>query len=94
MDELRDYRFYASDMLHPSETGTGYVWKRFSEAWIDTESNTIAGEIAEILKAVGHRPKNPESAAHQKFKHNTIKRINELKQRYSFLDFSKELALL
>jgi hypothetical protein len=94
MDELRDYRYYAADMLHPSEQGTQYVWERFCDTWIDEPSKKIMAGVAAILKAVGHRPLNTVTPNHQNFRHNTIKKIEQLTALYPFLNFSSELELL
>jgi hypothetical protein len=88
MDELRDYRFYAVDMLHPSEQGTRYVWDRFAETWLDKQSREIIPELEQVIKSLAHKPVNAESAAHLKFMEKTQKKIEALKTRYPFLDFS------
>jgi hypothetical protein len=87
MDELRDYRFYASDMLHPSETGTRYVWERFCETWVSDESIKIMAELEPVIKALNHRPINPDSEAHKKFLEITKNKIHELSRKYPFLGF-------
>lgn len=94
MDELRDYRFYAEDMLHPSKQGAEYVWERFLESWIDDASKQILKKIEPVLKATRHRPVNPGSEAHIKFSESTLKKIKALKQEYPFLDFTKETELI
>jgi hypothetical protein len=94
MDELRDYRFYAADMLHPSDQGSQYVWERFSETWIDEPSKKIMAGVKAILKAVGHRPLQVESTNHKLFRNNTLKRIEQLTALYPFLDFHNEIAML
>jgi len=94
MDELRDYRFYASDMLHPSEQGARYVWERFRDSWVDAPSRQILAEVEGILKATGHRPVNPGSEAHRKFRQNILKKTAQLVQKYPFLDFSEEIDIL
>jgi hypothetical protein len=94
MDELRDYRFYAADMLHPSEQGIHYVWERFSDAWLDDPSKKIMAGVTAVLKAAGHRPLHTESTNHNKFVQNTRKQIERLTGLYPFLDFSNEIALL
>jgi len=73
MDELRDYRFYAEDMLHPSTIAINYIWKRFVETWFSEEALTILDEIESIQKGLAHRPFNPESTAHLDF----VKRLEE-----------------
>jgi hypothetical protein len=94
MDELRDYRFYAADMLHPSEQGSNYVWERFCDAWVDEPSKKIMAQVAAVLKAVGHRPLHAETATHKKFLQNTRRHIERLTTLYPFLDFSNEVTLL
>lgn len=94
MDELRDYRFYASDMLHPSEQGINYVWERFCDTWIDGSAEKIMAGVTTVLKAVGHRPSHTESTNHKKFQQSMLKKIEHLTQLYPFLDFSNEIALL
>jgi hypothetical protein len=94
MDELRDYRFYAADMLHPSDQGSLYIWERFSDTWIDEDSKKIMAGVAAILKAARHRPLHAESTNHKKFRNNTLKQIEHLTALYPFLDFGNEIALL
>ncbi|MFM9826570.1 GSCFA domain-containing protein [Flavobacterium sp.] len=67
MDELRDYRFYAEDMLHPSQVAIDYIWERFSETTISYESHSVMKEVETIQKGLAHRPFNPNSESHQQF---------------------------
>ena len=67
MDELRDYRFYAEDMIHPSTVAIDYIWQRFSETSISEESQSIMKEIEIIQKGLAHRAFNPNSESHQQF---------------------------
>ena len=94
MDELRDYRFYAEDMLHPSDQGARYVWERFSDTWIDDTSKKIIQEVSAILKAAGHRPLNAETFAHKKFRQDTLQKIEQLVKIYPFMDFSREIEIM
>jgi hypothetical protein len=94
MDELRDYRFYAADMLHPSDQGSHYVWERFAETWLDAEAKKIMAGVTAVIKAAGHRPQHAESTNHKKFVHATRLEIERLSRLYPFLDFSNEIALL
>jgi len=71
MDELRDYRFYAEDMLHPSPVAIDYIWKRFSENYFSQEALRISKEVDVIRKALNHKPFNPETEQHKKFVENT-----------------------
>ena len=80
MDELRDYRFYAEDMLHPSQTAIDYIWIQFFENYISESVFGLMKEICSIQKGLQHRPFNPNTESHQKFVltlEEKMKRINE-----------------
>ncbi len=94
MDELRDYRFYAADMLHPSETGSEYVWERFCDSWLDEPSKKTMAGVTAILKAVAHRPKQIDLPNLKKFSENLLKQIDQLTLSNPNLDFSPEIAIL
>ena len=87
MDELRDYRFYAEDMIHPSQTAIDYIWKRFSETYISEEALLTLQEIESIQKALNHRSFNPESEQHKKFLKQLQQRIDVIQNRFSFIHF-------
>lgn len=87
MDELRDYRFYAEDMLHPNQTAIDYIWERFSENYVSEACFKTMEEVDGIQKALSHRPFNPNSDAHQKFLVNLQGRINKLQQQFSHFTF-------
>ena len=82
MDELRDYRFYAEDMLHPSQTAIDYIWVRFFENYISEENYTVMQEVCDIQKALHHRSFNPNSESHQKFLDNLNQKIDKLQQQF------------
>ena len=82
MDELRDYRFYNADMIHPNQIAIDYIWKRFSEAYLSTEALEIAAKVDDIQKALNHRPFNSNSAAHQQFQKNLQSKIENLQEQY------------
>ena len=67
MDELRDYRFYNVDMLHPNEVAIDYIWEKFKTVWFSVEALETLDEIAAIQAKKAHRSFNPTSEAHQKF---------------------------
>ncbi|WP_250434655.1 GSCFA domain-containing protein [Hanstruepera flava] len=67
MDELRDYRFYGKDMIHPSSLAVDYIWNKFKTAWVSKEAATLMKEIEIIQSGLNHRPFNPNSEAHQEF---------------------------
>ncbi len=85
MDELRDYRFYAPDMLHPNQIAIDYIWGKFAFGWISDDASADMQEVDSIRKALAHKPFNPESEQHQKFVENTQNRILQLRKRLSFL---------
>ncbi|WP_338408762.1 GSCFA domain-containing protein [uncultured Flavobacterium sp.] len=87
MDELRDYRFYAEDMLHPNTVAIDYIWQRFSETTISQESHSIMKEVESIQKGLSHRPFNPNSASHLKFGVELAQKIININSRYPFIKF-------
>lgn len=87
MDELRDYRFYASDMLHPNELAISYLWEHFSDCWIADEARPIITEVDSIRKSLAHRPFDPDSRAHRRFQEALDARIESIRKRYPFLSF-------
>ena len=87
MDELRDYRFYAEDMIHPSEVAIDYIWQRFSETSISDESHSIMKEVEMIQKGLAHRPFNSNSESHQQFLSKLQDKITKLVSQYSFMKF-------
>jgi len=91
IDDLRDYRFYAEDMVHPNYLATNYVWEKFSTACIDGKSRQIFKELQFIYNAFMHRPMHPESEEHKKFKAKTYQSIIELSSRFPGMDFSNEI---
>jgi hypothetical protein len=82
MDELRDYRFYASDMLHPSPTAIDYIWQRFSETYFDKDTLLLKKELEQLRADLNHRPLHPESAEYQTFVQNREKRKAALIEKY------------
>ena len=87
MDELRDYRFYAEDMLHPSQVAIDYIWERFREATISETSYSTMESVESIQKGLQHRPFNPYSESHKKFEANIRSKIATLVVQYPFMKF-------
>ncbi|MBZ4041335.1 GSCFA domain-containing protein [Flavobacterium hibisci] len=81
MDELRDYRFYTEDMLHPNQIAIDYIWKLFSESYISETSFSIMKEVDEIQKSLRHRSFNPESEQHKKFLEKLQQKIKLLNKK-------------
>jgi hypothetical protein len=87
MDELRDYRFYTEDMLHPSPIAIDYIWKRFTVTWFSEDSLSVLNEVENIQKGLAHRPFNLNSEAHRKFLKNLNSKVSTLQKRYPHLQF-------
>ena len=85
-DELRDYRFYASDMLHPSEQAVEYIWECFSVSLFGADTLQFLKEWQPIREAINHRPFNPDSDAYKEFVNNTLVKVRALKQKYTDLE--------
>ena len=82
LDELRDYRFYATDMLHPSEQAVGYIYRRFQECCFSDEARLYVEEWRPIREALAHRPFNPDSPDYQAFKEKTRQQLDEFNRRW------------
>ncbi|WP_304199435.1 GSCFA domain-containing protein [Flavobacterium alvei] len=87
MDELRDYRFYAEDMIHPSQVAIDYIWQRFSETFISDESHSIMKEIETIQKGLQHRPFNPNSESHQQFLSKLQDKMMQIQKQFPQIQF-------
>jgi hypothetical protein len=87
MDELRDYRFYAEDMIHPNSVAIDYIWQRFSETSILEESHSIMKEVETIQKGLQHRPFNPNSESHQQFLLKLNDKMVKLQKQFPQIQF-------
>jgi hypothetical protein len=87
MDELREYRFYAEDMLHPSQMAINYIWERFSETTISEESHSVMQEIETIQRGLTHRPFNPNSQSHLQFLSKLQDKIVVIKNQFPRITF-------
>ena len=91
MDELRDYRFYTEDMLHPNAIATDYIWDNFQDAYFDGSHKDFVLKWEKVRKAMAHRPFNPETKEHQLFIKKTIQLLDEFKDK---VDVSSEQKIL
>ena len=91
IDDLRDYRFYAEDLVHPNYQATQYVWEKLVESCMNETTKTVMKEIAEINLAFQHKPFNPRSENHLQFLSRYYSKTNNLKEKYPFLDLTLEL---
>ena len=92
MDDLRDYRFYKEDMVHPNETALNYVCDKFVKAAIDEKSQELVAVIKEIKDAIHHKPFNSNTAAYEKFKALNLKKCKTIQADFSDMDMSSEIA--
>lgn len=88
MDDLRDYRFYEKDMLHPNEVAHDYIWQRFSSTYFNSSTMELVTQWEKLMKNFQHRPFHPESAGHQQFLRNTLRELERLSTQ---LDLSREI---
>lgn len=87
MDELRDYRFYAADLLHPNEMAINYIWERFMVNCISEESEKTMKLVDEVQKGLAHRPFNPYSENHNQFLEKLAQKLDVLLEQYPFMNF-------
>ena len=87
MDELRDYRFYAEDMIHPTQIAVDYIWQRFSETSISEDSQLVMREVETIQKGLAHRPFNSDSESHQQFLSKLQDKMVKLHNRFPQIQF-------
>ncbi len=85
IDDLRDYRFYEKDMIHPSEVAIDFIWSKFGNTFFDEKTENLNKEIQQIVNALGHRLLHPETEESLKFKSNLMEKIEKLKLKYPFL---------
>ena len=92
IDDLRDYRFYAEDMVHPNYAATNYVWEKFVPACIDEDAQILMKEINIINAARSHKPFHPTSELHKKFLDTNLQKLLELSKAYPYINFKEELV--
>lgn len=91
LDELRDYRFYNEDMVHPTPVAIKYIWERFSEAYFNDETTQIMKEWAKINNALNHRPINGDSEEHKHFLRQTLLKLKAFKEKYPYICCENEI---
>jgi hypothetical protein len=91
MDDLRDYRFYRSDMIHPTTDAEDYIWQKFMERYFSSSLQDFVEQWRVILSAIRHKPFHPETAAHQHFLRETLRKLDQLG---SDVDVREERALI
>jgi len=91
LDDLRDYRFFDSDMLHPNQVAVDYIWKKLKTSFIAPEAVQLMKEVEKIVQAKSHRALNPTSESHQKFLKSFHKKTQDLQKKLPALDWTQEL---
>lgn len=87
MDELRDYRFYGKDLIHPNELAVDYIWESFVQHCINPEILPTMKKVDEVQKGLAHRPFNPYTDAHQQFLDKLALKLDDLLEEYPFMNF-------
>jgi hypothetical protein len=91
IDVLRDYRFYAEDLVHPNYLATDFVLENFLETFVTEESRSAITEIRKLNIARKHRPAHPATEAHKKFLQDQLEKTKTLKKQFPFLELGDEI---
>lgn len=94
MDDLRDYRFYEEDMVHPSLMALNYIFERFCESYFSLEEQQLNKEIEKVSRDLHHRPLHTPDQIYAQFCQSTLKKIDVLKKKNNTLDYTEEIVLL
>lgn len=94
LDELRDYRFYAEDMIHPNDLAIRYIWEIFNDTYLDEDTKKLCQQWQNISRAIAHRPFNEETQEHKQFLNQTLLKLKSIRNNYPYFDCEKELILL
>ncbi len=92
LDDLRDYRFYDIDMVHPNSLAIDYIWRKLESCFFSTKTLDYIKEMHKLVNALGHRPYDSSSESHQIFLNKQIEKINYLKNKYPEVDLSSDLS--
>ena len=88
IDCLRDYRFFKPDLVHPNDLAIEYIWEHFMNSYLhESDTQNTLKQVGEIQRGLAHKPFNPKSEAHAKFVVSLTKKIEKLKQEFSFMEF-------
>ncbi len=90
MDDLRDYRFYTEDMLHPNNVAVNYIWERFSETYFSDVTKRAVSELEKFMKSLAHRPFNKDGEEYERFCKQQLAKIEGFEKKYPEIDFEQE----
>ena len=82
MDELRDYRFYAEDMIHPNKTAINYIWEKFQQVWISEQAQDTMQKVDSIQKGLAHKSFNKNSVQHKQFLSSLLQKMETLQKHF------------
>ena len=94
LDELRDYRFFAEDMMHPSSTAIQYIWERFGNTFFSKETHNINWEWEQISRSLNHRPLNEETENYRQFLKQMLQKLVQFQRNYPQINCSQEIEQL
>jgi len=89
LDDLRDYRFYADDLLHPGSSATQYIWEKFAGCYFTDETLSLVKELTALNNALNHRPFNKNKPSWKTFLWNNKEKTETLSKKFPFLDLTK-----
>lgn len=88
-DDLRDYRYYAADLVHPNDQAIGYIWELFRKNCLDKEANQVIDQLEPVLRGVHHRPLHTGTEKYRKFQAQLEEKSRKLKNEFPFLDWGQ-----
>ncbi len=91
IDDLRDYRFYSEDMVHPNYAASNYVWEKLVETYMNEETQSIMKQVAELQLAMQHKPFFAGSTQHQEFLQNCVAKTERLLGLHPYLPLNDQL---
>jgi hypothetical protein len=94
IDDLRDYRYYDTDLTHPNQQAIDYIWEYFSSSFFTDGTNKINSQLLKIYNGVHHRPFLPQSQSHKTFVQNLLKEIQQITLKHPRFDFTDEIKFL
>jgi hypothetical protein len=92
LDDLRDYRFYAEDLVHPSALAIEYIWQKFEARYLSERDKILRQRLEKLQRGLEHRPQNPGAPSHRFFLERQLNAMADLVREFPFLDFAEEQA--
>lgn len=93
MDDLRDYRFYKSDLVHPNDSATAYIWQKFQDCYFSSQTQLTANRILKVVKSAEHKVMHPNTEAHREFCNKNLAEIRNLQRAHPYIDFATEVKV-